>query len=180
MTDAPAKSIQRKQNVIDKAISESISVNFLISPSNCHITEADTQHYRDIATASCGIVVDTIEDFNELATFAEALDGALERCPAKRKRLASSCIDFYASAFTSNIKILFFYANKPIHISIPGGKKKIIDLSGSLASFVKSAPTPGKYSACSDSSFTHQTVIKSNLDFYVEFHEDERLTIGKN
>jgi len=181
MTDAPAKDIVYKMRLINATLRRAISINFLISPSSCHSSSRDTEHYRQIAQESCGAVVENINDIEVLSTFLDAVTSVLatETCNSKRKRTAGKCIEFHSTLFTETINILFSDATRSISISTPEREMHTINPVGLLASFTQEKPSNGKYTICSDGAFSHQIVLKSNLDYFVEFYEDNRLTIGK-
>ena len=168
LTDAGPKDstiLDSKNRVIALANVSNVVVHFFLSPDGC-LTGSD---YAEVAEKTCGIVVNSITDFDIFTRFARQARGSLSTCDAKKKRRAANCVTFSISVFTDSLNILFT-TDSTITISIPGSNAVKIQPSGSYALFNHNNPSAGTYRACSHHSFDHVMSITSSFDFAVEYY----------
>ncbi|XP_065907491.1 hemicentin-2-like isoform X2 [Dysidea avara] len=170
LTDASPKDVERKDEVIAKAVELHNSIHFFLSRDGC----GDFSPYMDVAEATFGVVVNRIDEFEAFAEFADRVgrffmgdDGDA------RKRDASSehCFTFSSSLFTTSINILFTSVTHQINVTSPSGVKTMISTSGSVATYSNDEPEIGEYTMCSLGRFNHAISLTSTLDFFVEHFE---------
>ena len=181
LTDAPAKDDSLKGVIIGIAEKKSNSIHFFISSSSCVTAETSLQHYRDIASETNGIVVESIADLDLLAKFTNLLREKLSDDSDKRKRSLTSSVSFYASIFTESVDILFTKFSQKITVTTPEGGTTPVSMSGTLASYSNNSPSPGQYIISSNGEFEYSIVLKSSLDVLVEHYGNEstRQVAGK-
>jgi len=181
LTDAPAKDDSLKSLIIGRAKKAANSIHFFISSSACVTADTSLQHYREIADQTNGIVVESIADLGELASFSKLLRSKLSDNSNNKKRSSTTSVTFYASVFTESIDILFMKFSSRITVTLPEGSTIPVSTSGSLASYSNNKPSPGQYTISSTREFEYNLVMKSNLDVLVEHYGNEstRQVAGK-
>ena len=169
LTDASPKDAHRQSEVIAKANELRVSVHFFLSRSGC----GDFTPYLQVASATEGIVVNQIDDFEAFAEFAdkvgrftlESLDGG------SRKKRASRCVAYTVSIFIKSVSILFSSSGIiSVSITNPSGTVETVSSSGSIATYNKENPEFGNYRMCSSTEFEYSLSTSFDLDFFVEYH----------
>ena len=181
LTDAPAKDFELTNNVIDLAKEKYTPVHFLISPSYCNHDMVSSSRYAEVAAKTCGVVMTSTFDLKIISEFAKDVKRSLADCTGERKKRADTpCKSFYSSVFTASIHILFLQFYSTVTVNSPYRKIFSATPTGSYAKFNYNDPLPGKYKVCSAGFIHYMLVLKSNLDFAVEYHADSRygLTTG--
>ena len=181
LTDAAAKDDHYKSRIIHTANRKNNSIHFFLSSSSCVTANTSLQHYRDIANETDGIVVDSITDFGLLTTFSKTLREKLSvgHVADKRKRSSIISVIFHASVFTESINILFTKFITDITITTPEGNIIPVSTSGSLASYNKDKPPPGKYIVSSSREFEYRILLPSNCDVLVEHYGNKSIKLVK-
>ena len=187
LTDASPKDIEKKDEVIARAISLYNSIHFFLS-REC----GDVEPYIDVAKKTYGIVINHIKDFEAFVDFANnvshfktasLLHNSDESLPhdsdesirTGKKRQASRfenyCANVTASVFTKSIDIFFSSINSGSVITVinPIGKvDRIISPNGNTDTY-STNPIPGTYKICSNKVMNVSVSNPSDLDFCVTY-----------
>lgn len=173
LTDAAPKDIEKMHQVIAKATELRNSVHFFLSPG-C----GDRRPYLDVADKTYGVVVHQIDDFEAFAEFADKVGRFKTKHSSsdggKRKRQTfENCANISTSVFTKSVDIFFssISTGSVITITNPLGVVEEIASNGSTATY-STNPVAGAYQVCSTSTFEYSFSIPSNLDFFVEYVDD--------
>ena len=166
LTDASPKDVEKQQEVIDKAVEVRNSIHYFLARDGC----GDFTPYLDVATATEGIVVNEISDFEAFAEFAEQVGRfTLEGSGSKRKRQAENCMTFSLSIFSHSVAILFSSSSILITITNPSGVSDTVTSTGTIATYNIETLEAGEYSVCSTVEFDYSITSSTNLDFFVEY-----------
>ena len=172
LTDAAPKDTERLDEVIAKATELRNSIHFFLS-YDC----GDLTPYLNVAKETYGIVVHEIDDFEAFAEFANKVGKFktkyLHDDSDKKKRQLENCADISTSVFTKSVDIFFSFIStgSVITVTNPLGIIENIIPHGNTAIYNKS-PVAGKYKFCSTNTFEYSFSIPSNLDFFVEYVDD--------
>lgn len=175
LKDAGPKDVEKMDEVIEKATKLQNSIHFFLNDA-C----GDYSHYLDIADKTHGVVVYQINDFEAFAEFADKVGrfrtDDLRGLSDKRKRQTiENCVEISTSVFTKSIDILFSSISIGSVISITnplGTVQKITPPSGRSTAAYSTSPIAGIYKVCSPGTFEYSFSIPSNLDFFVEYVDD--------
>jgi len=172
LTDASDKDHDLKHVIIDIANNRAISIYFLIlHSSNCVTAETSLQHYRDIASETNGIVVESsVAGTGLLKAFTNVLHESLSDDADKTKRSSIKSVTFYASIFTKAIDILFTKFNAKITVTTPEGNTTTVRTLRSIAFYSNDNPSPGLYVINSNGEFEYSVVQTSSLDVFIEHY----------
>ena len=175
LTDAAPKDMERLDEVITKAMELRNSIHFFLS-YDC----GDLTPYLNIAKETYGIVVHEIDDFEAFAEFANKVGKFktkyLDDDSEKKKRQTfdfENCADVSTSVFTESVDIFFssITTGSVITVTNPLGIVERIIAHGNTATYSKSS-VAGKYKFCSTNTLEYSFSIPSNLDFFVEYVDD--------
>ena len=175
LTDAGPKDIEKMDEVIMKATKLRNSIHFFLSEACGNYTP-----YLDIADKTHGIIVHQINDFEAFAKFADKVGNFktehLDDFGDKRKRQTfENCAEISTSVFTKSIDIFFSSISIGSVISVTnplGTVQKITPPSGGSTATYSAIPIAGVYKICSSQAFEYSFSIPSNLDFFVEYVDD--------
>ena len=172
LTDAGPKDVEKMDEVLEKAIKLRNSIHFFLSD-----TCGDYSLYLDIADKTHGVVVHQINDFEAFAEFANKVGtfktGGLR--DLRKRQTIENCAEISTSVFTESIDILFSSISIGSVISITnplGTVQKITPPSGRNTAAYSTSPIAGIYKICSSGTFEYSFSIPSNLDFFVEYVDD--------
>lgn len=173
LTDASPKDVERMDEVIDKATNLRNSIHFFLS-NPC----GEYSPYLDVADKTYGVVVYQIDEFKAFAEFADKVGRFktkhLGDASDRRKRQAfKNCAEVSTSVFTESVDIFFSSIShgSVITITNPLGTVKTITPHGGTATY-SASPVPGTYKVCSSKTFEYSFSFPSNLDFFVEYVDD--------
>jgi len=177
LTDAGAKDAHRQGEVITRANELRVSVHFFLSSSGC----GDFTPYRQVASATDGIVVNQIDDFEAFAEFADrvgrfSLESFDERS-RKKRQTSNTCVTFTISIFIKSLSILFSLNNFTVYITSPPGIVEGVSANGTIATYNKEDPDIGDYNMCSMTSFEYSISTIFDLDFFVEYHYNGSIVV---
>ena len=149
ITDATSKLPELKSDVIQTALEQKVSINFILS--NCDIyysSESLSSFYEDVANETGGIIYEDEHTSWSILNFYDRLSAA-GSVPGRKRRSSSNEVPVSVSRFVYRLLVSFLVGShngtSTVQITLPNGEVESADIEDNVMIYLKSNPLPGHY-----------------------------------
>ena len=178
ITDATTKQEGLKQTVINKANSNHVTINFILSPS-----VQSYSVYTGIAAGTGGAILDTAHTAWSILQFYNAQTGSTTT--GRRKRSALSDTGYYFTVTVSrlvyalkvSLQTIGLGAGQIVTITLPDGSTETATVQENVLIYLKSSPPPGEYSFNIAQTSVQDSLIQQDVSLDASvFYADKEFT----